>query len=119
MDFAYKNKNFVPIYSLVDRFKTVVNPGVLLLLVAAITMVIANSPLNSWYQSLWNFDFFIGFGDFNLLSHHGKSLTSLEIVNDGLMTIIFGSVASGIVGYFILRMTLKKTPETPEGVEQE
>ena len=34
MDFAYKNKNFVPIYSLVDRFKTVVNPGVLLLLVA-------------------------------------------------------------------------------------
>jgi len=53
MDFAYRNKNFVPIYSLVDRFKTIVNPGVLLLIVAAITMVIANSPLNSWYQSLW------------------------------------------------------------------
>jgi NhaA family Na+:H+ antiporter len=45
--------------------------------------------LNSWYQSLWTYDFFIGFGDFNLLSHHGKSLTSLEIVNDGLMTIFF------------------------------
>lgn len=89
MDFAYRNKNFVPIYSLVDRFKTIVNPGVLLLIVAAITMVIANSPLNSWYQSLWTYDFFIGFGDFNLLSHHGKSLTSLEIVNDGLMTIFF------------------------------
>ena len=89
MEFGYRNRNFVPIYGLIDRFKTIINPGVLLLFVAIITMIIANSPLGGWYQSLWNFDFFVGFGNFNLLSYHGKSLTSLDVINDGLMTVFF------------------------------
>ena len=89
MEFGYRNRNFVPIYGLIDRFKTIINPGVLLLFVAIITMIIANSPLGGWYQSLWNFDFFVGFGNFNLLSYHGKPLTSLDVINDGLMTVFF------------------------------
>ncbi len=89
MEFIYRNRNFIPMYSLIDRFKTIINPGVLLLLVAIITMIIANSPLNEWYQSLWDLDFFIGFGDFNLLSYQGKALSSLEVINDGLMTVFF------------------------------
>lgn len=92
MDFSYRNKNFIRIYGLIDRFKAVINPGVLLLIVAIITLVIANSSLNEWYQSLWTLDFFVGFGDFNLLSHHGHPFTSLQLINDGIMTIFFFTV---------------------------
>ncbi|HOS46118.1 MAG TPA: Na+/H+ antiporter NhaA, partial [Paludibacter sp.] len=41
-----------------------------------------------------------------------------DMLNDAKLGIIFGSVASGIVGYFILKMTLKKAPHEPEA-EQE
>ncbi len=92
MDFTYRNKNFVPILGAIDGFKRFVNPGMLLLLVAIATMIVANSPLSEWYHNLWTLDFFIGFGDFNLLSLHGKPLSALELINDGLMTVFFFAV---------------------------
>lgn len=92
MEPKYRNKNFEGIFGLIDRFKTAVNPGILLLVVAIVTMVIANSPLRDWYESLWTLDFFIGFGDFNLFSHHGHPFSSLQMINDGIMTIFFFSV---------------------------
>lgn len=92
MDFSYRNKNFIKIYGYIDRFKAVINPGMLLLFVAILTLIVANSSLNDWYQSLWTLDFFLGFGDFNLLSHHGEPFTSLQLINDGIMTIFFFTV---------------------------
>jgi NhaA family Na+:H+ antiporter len=92
MDLKYRNKNFIWIFGAIDKFKQIINPGILMLLVAMITMYIANSPLRSWYESLWTLEFFIGFGEFNLLSHHGVSLTALELINDGLMTVFFFAV---------------------------
>jgi NhaA family Na+:H+ antiporter len=92
MDSIYRNKNFLGVYGIIEGFKARINPGSLLMVVALLTIVIANSPLGSWYASLWSLDFFVGMGNFNLLSHHGNALTLLEVINDGLMTIFFFAV---------------------------
>jgi len=92
MDLTYRNRNFFKLLGAFDKFKQLINPGVLMLFVAMITMYIANSPLSTWYESLWTLEFFVGFGKFNLLSHHGQSLTTHELINDGLMTIFFFAV---------------------------
>jgi NhaA family Na+:H+ antiporter len=92
MELSYRNKNFTGFFRLIENFKSFVNPGVLLLFVAVATMIIANSPLKSWYESLWTLDFFVGFGNFNFLSHHGHPFSSLQVINDGIMTIFFFSV---------------------------
>ena len=67
MESVYRNKNFLGVYGIIEGFKARINPGTLLMVVALLTMVIANSPLGSWYASLWSLDFFVGMGDFNLL----------------------------------------------------
>jgi len=92
MEFVYRNKNFAKFFGFIEKFKHRTNPGVLLLFVAIVTMVIANSPLREWYESLWKLDFFIGFADFNLLSHHGHRFTLLQLINDGVMAIFFFAV---------------------------
>lgn len=92
MDHKYRNQNFARIFELIDTFKRIVNPGMLLLFVAITTICIANSPLRASYESLWTLDFFIGFGNFNLLSHHGHPLSLLQVINDGLMTVFFFTV---------------------------
>ena len=89
---AYRNKNFAKVYGWVDQFQKTINPGMMLMLVALITMVIANSPLHDWYQSIWNVEIFFGAQSFNLFSHHHHSLSLLQFVNDGIMAIFFFSV---------------------------
>lgn len=92
MEYNYRNKNFVKFFGLINNIKSSINPGMLLLFVAIFTLIIANSPLQDWYLSIWKLDFFMGIGDFNFLNHHGHALTSLQLVNDGIMTIFFFSV---------------------------
>ena len=92
MELKYRNKNFYKVYGLIEDFKTAINPGTLLMIVALLTMIIANSPLREWYESIWQLDFFLGVGEFNLLSHHGHALNLLHVINDGVMTIFFFSV---------------------------
>jgi len=92
MELKYRNKNFYKVYGIIDDFKTAINPGTLLMIVAGITIVVANSPLSDWYENIWQLDFFLGVGDFNLLSHHGHALNLLHVINDGVMTIFFFSV---------------------------
>lgn len=92
MDSTYRNRNFAKFFGFIEKLKLGLNPGVLLLFVAIGTMIIANSPLRAWYESLWTMDFYIGFGDFNFLSHHSNPFTSLQVINDGIMTIFFFSV---------------------------
>ncbi|GAB1416229.1 Na+/H+ antiporter NhaA [Paludibacter sp.] len=92
MEFTYRNKNFEPLFGFINRFKSVINPGMLLLIVAVITLVVANSPLKEWYNSLWSLEFFLQVGNFNFLSHDGHPFTSLQVINDGLMTVFFFTV---------------------------
>ncbi len=92
MELKYRNKNFYKVYGLIEDFKTAINPGTLLMIVALLTMIVANSPLRTWYESIWQLDFFLGVGDFNLLSHHGHALNLLHVINDGIMTVFFFSV---------------------------
>ena len=62
------------------------------MIVALLTMIVANSPLKEWYESIWQLDFFLGVGKFNLLSHHGHALNLLHVINDGIMTVFFFAV---------------------------
>jgi len=89
MELNYRNQRFVKLYSFLDKLEAWVNPGVLLLLVALITIIIANSPLREWYESIWKIKFFLGGDGFNLFSHQGHSLTTLQMVNDALMAVFF------------------------------
>lgn len=92
MELKYRNKNFYKVYGFIEDFKTAINPGTLLMIVALLTMIVANSPLKEWYESIWQLDFFLGVGNFNLLSHHGHALNLLHVINDGIMTVFFFSV---------------------------
>ncbi|WP_239057002.1 Na+/H+ antiporter NhaA [Paludibacter sp. 221] len=63
-----------------------------LLIVALVTMIIANSPLRVWYEALWNVEITFGTSTFNFFSHGGHPMTLLGFVNDALMAIFFFSV---------------------------
>jgi len=92
MEINYQNQRFRKLYGFLDKLEDRINPGVLLLLVALITMVIANSPLRDWYDSIWKTNLFLGTENFNLFSANGHPFTTLEFVNDALMVIFFFSV---------------------------
>jgi len=92
MELNYRNQKFEKLYSFLDRLEARVNPGVLLLFVALIAIVIANSSLHDWYESIWKINFFLGTEHFNVFSHQGHPFTTLQMVNDGLMAIFFFAV---------------------------
>ncbi|MBP3420095.1 MAG: Na+/H+ antiporter NhaA [Marinifilaceae bacterium] len=69
-----------------------VNGGIILLVVAFITLLIANSPLKGWYDELLSKPLMLVVGDYNLLESHHGPMTFLDFINDGLMTIFFFSV---------------------------
>ena len=69
-----------------------VNGGVILLIVALLTMIVANSPLKGWYDSFLAQPMMFVIGDYNLLPTHHGQMTLLDFINDGLMTIFFFSV---------------------------
>jgi len=92
MELNYQNQRFQKLYGFLDKLEDRINPGVLLLLVALITVIIANSSLHGWYESIWKIQLFLGTENFNLFSAHGHPFTTLEFVNDALMVIFFFSV---------------------------
>jgi Na+:H+ antiporter, NhaA family len=92
MELNYQNQRFQKLYGFLDKLEDRINPGVLLLLVALITVIIANSSLHDWYESIWKIQLFLGTENFNLFSAHGHPFTTLEFVNDALMVIFFFSV---------------------------
>ncbi len=79
-------------YSYLSFLKHHVNGGMLLMVIALLAMIVANSPFSDEYLSFWNNHVSLQIGDFNLFSHHGKPLTLLEFINDALMVIFFFSV---------------------------
>lgn len=92
MEFNYRNHRFARLYSFLDQLESRLNPGVLLLVVALVAIIIANSPLSAGYFAVWNMPVSLGIHHFNLFSHHGQSLTLLQFVNDALMAVFFFTV---------------------------
>lgn len=73
--------------------QTKINGGFVLVFVALLTMIIANSPLKEYYHWLFAQEFTLSLGGYNLLQGHGgRPMTFLEFINDGLMAIFFFSV---------------------------
>jgi NhaA family Na+:H+ antiporter len=76
-------------YSLINFFKHSINGGIILMGMALLAMVIANSPWHILYQEIWSYPISMQLGEFNLFSHHGEPLTLAAFINDGLMAIFF------------------------------
>lgn len=89
MDKLKGEKTYLVLSHFKDWAKKVLNPGVVLMAVAVITLIVANSPLNSFYEKFWNIEIRLGVEDFNLFNHHGHSFTFLQFVNDAIMAIFF------------------------------
>lgn len=69
-----------------------INSGAVLLLVAIIAMIIANSPFREHYNSWFAKEVVLQFGDFSLFHSHGSNMNFLALINDALMAIFFFSV---------------------------
>ena len=78
--------------SFLNFLKHRVNGGMLLMIVAVLAMVIANSPWSEAYHHFWSHPVSLQIGSFNLFSHHGEPLTLMAFINDALMAVFFFSV---------------------------
>ena len=76
-------------YSFTSFFRHNVNGGMLLIFVAILAILVANSPYSTYYTEFLNHPISLKFGDFNLLSHYGESLSMAAFINDCLMAIFF------------------------------
>ena len=69
-----------------------INGGMILLVVALLAMIIANSPLQHYYHALLSQPVSLNLGDFSLFQRHdGSPMTVLDFISDALMTIFFFS----------------------------
>ncbi len=75
-----------------ESFLARVNGGVVLVVVAFITLIIANSPLVDIYNGFLALPLTLDIGGVNILETPEGPMTILDAVNDGLMTIFFFSV---------------------------
>jgi len=80
-------------FSIRRLIQTKINGGIVLLFVALAAMIIANSPLQEYYNILFSKNITLTIGSFNLFDRHdGNPMTLLDFINDALMTIFFFSV---------------------------
>ncbi len=79
-------------YAFLSFLKHRVNGGMVLMVVAVLAMVVANSPWAEAYHAFWNHPVSLQIGGFNLFSHHGEPLTLMAFINDALMAVFFFSV---------------------------
>lgn len=66
--------------------------SVLLFITALLAAILANSPFASYYHDFLSLEVSLRIGSFNLFSHNGHSLTVLQLINDGFMTVFFLAV---------------------------
>lgn len=92
METSKQYDNYLKLSALKQKIKSLSNPGIILMAVAVITLIIANSPASDWYKSLWDVQILLGTEHFNFLNHHGEPLTLLQLVNDAIMAIFFFTV---------------------------
>ena len=80
-------------FSIRRLIQTKINGGIILLFVAVVAMLIANSPLQEHYATLLSKNISLTIGSFNLFDRHdGNPMTLLDFINDALMAIFFFSV---------------------------
>ena len=79
-------------FSMRKFIRTKMNGGAILMIVALITMIIANSPLKDYYNDFFATKIIIRIGDVNLFKVHEHNLTILSFINDALMAVFFFSV---------------------------
>ena len=80
-------------FSIRRLIQTKINGGIVLLFVALAAMIIANSPLQEYYNILFSQNITLTIGSFNLFDRHdGNPMTLLDFINDALMAIFFFSV---------------------------
>lgn len=76
-------------YSIVNFVKHHINGGFILMVMALLAMLVANSPWYELYDAVWRMPVRLQIGEFNLFSHHGSDLTFQEFINDALMAVFF------------------------------
>ena len=77
-------------FSIRRLIQTKINGGIVLLFVALAAMLIANSPLQEYYNILLSKNITLTIGNFNLFDRHdGNPMTLLDFINDALMAIFF------------------------------
>ncbi|MDP4276518.1 MAG: Na+/H+ antiporter NhaA [Bacteroidota bacterium] len=76
-------------YSFMSFFRHNVSGGMLLIIMAVLAIIVANSPWSSYYNEFLNHPISLKFGSFNLLSHYGETLNMAGFINDFLMAIFF------------------------------
>lgn len=79
-------------YSFKSMLKKYVSSSVLLVICTVLALICANSSAKEWYFDFWQNTVNVSIGDFNLFSHHGHSMTLLQVINDFLMALFFLSV---------------------------
>ena len=79
-------------YAFLSFLRHRVNGGMVLVVVAVLAMVVANSPWADAYHAFWSHPVSLQVGGFNLFSHHGEPLTLMAFINDALMAVFFFSV---------------------------
>ena len=76
-------------YSFISVLRHHVNGGIVLLIMAILAMIIANSPWSHVYFRFWEHPIRLQIGDYNFLNHGGEPLTLMGFINDALMAVFF------------------------------
>ena len=79
-------------YSFKSMLKKYASSSVLLIICTILALICANTAAKEWYFDFWQQPVSISVGNFNLFSHHGHSMTLLQVINDFLMALFFLSV---------------------------
>ena len=80
-------------FSFLSKLKLHVSSSMVLIVCTVLALLCANIPVvKDWYNSLWLHDVSVSIGNFNLFSHGGHSMSTIEVINDFLMAIFFLSV---------------------------
>ena len=85
-----------PVLSLARSIGKHLNGGILLMLMAALALVVANSSWSDEYFAFWLQPVHLQIGSFNVFNHGGHPLTLLEFINDALMVVFFFSTGMEI-----------------------
>ena len=80
-------------FSFLSKHKLHVSSSMVLIVCTVLALLCANIPVvKDWYFSLWLHDVSVSIGNFNLFSHGGHPMSTIEVINDFLMAIFFLSV---------------------------
>ncbi len=84
-------------YTFMSTIRKYADGGYFLIASTIVALVVANLPATAqWYQDFWQKPLSLTVGDFNVLSHHGQSLTVGGFISEFLMAIFFLSVGLGL-----------------------